>query len=873
MHLPAPRLRLAAVFALLLTAFPAPAVILKLVPLKEVLEKEELIFVASVDKVDPDKPAVVFKFEEKLKGEIPFEKIPVNLTGDTEAKKGDHTKVMFDRLEPGRKLIVFTTKEDKLYSAFVFMEGTWFQIQGTLDADGKTVRWSFLHCEPYLRRTFKGTTAELKKVVEDGLAKKAEPPKPNPDEKPGYGEPLKKKCEGTGDREQETGDRRQGTGDRGQNVGAGCLSPVPCSLSPVPLFGVIPSFVLVGPLAIIAALFPGVAARMAVGMKRWRAFLIIASMNSTLALVYFFLYEHLPNNWASSLRTFTVYLLLVTAGGLVWAGRRYRRMAGEEPAITGVPRKNEFYALGGLTLLVGLIVASVRFFGPWSTAIELPMREFTFIGIALLVATLYAGYRTLTAASDKRPDGTDPAVRLSLSGECVGLGTLFLCGLTAVLLGGSGSTSFVSGTEAGDADDTFGPRLVGQGRAFDGPGGHQPFKTRSGQTVDVTVFEVPEAGQVMSSITVSGNRLYFGAGKATSFRTWGYVVCMDRDTGKVNWKFGGPNQLKQVFCSPTVADGKVYCGEGLHTDTGCRLFCLRADSGEPAWENPFTTGSHTEGTPRVADGKVFFSAGDDGLFCAAAATGAKKWQFPDPAGDLHIDTPPTVVGGRVFAGSGYGTYALLCIDANSGKEVWRTKVPLRSFGQPLVPGKFAFYGIGTGNLTQEVEGDEKTPAGAVMCVEAATGKEVWKYDLTRSVHTSLAADAFSIYATSRDGYVHCLDRKTGKLRWKTGIGGAVTAGAAVATAGGFPVAVYAVSREGNVVCLNPQTGKVAWQKQLPGFQWRGDEGDSVFATPAVVTTETPTGSKRTIYIGGMTVAENTLKKTCAVFRFEDELGE
>ena len=65
---------------------------------------------------------------------------------------------------------------------------------------------------------------------------------------------------------------------------------------------------------------------------------------------------------------------------------------------------------------------------------------------------------------------------------------------------------------------------------------------------------------------------------------------------------------------------------------------------------------------------------------------------------------------------------------------------------------------------------------------------------------------------------------------------------------------------------------MAWQKQLPGFTWK-DVGDDVFCTPTVVVTETPTGSKRTIYIGGMTVAENTGKKTCAVFRFEDEIGE
>jgi outer membrane protein assembly factor BamB len=227
-----------------------------------------------------------------------------------------------------------------------------------------------------------------------------------------------------------------------------------------------------------------------------------------------------------------------------------------------------------------------------------------------------------------------------------------------------------------------------------------------------------------------------------------------------------------------------------------------------------------------------------------------------------------VADGRVFAGSGYDTFALLCFDAGSGKEVWRTPVPYRSFGPPLVSGAVVFYGLGTGNLTLDVEGDEKEPAGAVVSLDAATGEVKWKYDLGRSVHAPLAADGFSVYACSRDGHVHCLDRKTGKLRWKTQIGGAVTAGAAVAAGGGVPVAVYAVSREGNAVCLNPHTGRVVWQQQLPGFHWNGQDAYAVFSTPAVVTD----GTKRTIYIGGMRLAKNSEAKAAAVFRFDDEIG-
>src|SRR5262249_34502088 len=147
------------------------------------------------------------------------------LTGDDDAKKADDTKIMLDRLEPGRKLIVFASKKGKRYNAMAFLEGTWFSLQGTIDDDGKTVRWAFLHCEPYLRRTYAGTTAELKEVMEGGLEKKAAPPGVNEKEKPVYGPPVEKK-------------------EKKCSIGGGAL------------FGVIPSFAAIAPMAIIAALFP-----------------------------------------------------------------------------------------------------------------------------------------------------------------------------------------------------------------------------------------------------------------------------------------------------------------------------------------------------------------------------------------------------------------------------------------------------------------------------------------------------------------------------------------------------------------------------------------------------------------------------------------
>jgi outer membrane protein assembly factor BamB len=471
------------------------------------------------------------------------------------------------------------------------------------------------------------------------------------------------------------------------------------------------------------------------------------------------------------------------------------------------------------------------------------MREFTFIATALFLATLYACYRAATHTTD----GPTPPMRLSLSGETVGLSCLFLCGFSTVLLS--------QGSEPGRPQINVADN------------GNVKF-------IKHDVFEIAGADQVMSGFAVGGDRLYFGTSTLKLSSQDGCLFCIDRHTGKVHWKFEADDDLQPVFSTPTLADGKIYFGEGLHEHKNCRFFCLDAISGKPAWSDPFKTASHTEGTPLVQNGNVFFTGGDDGLFCADAKTGAKKWQSGGKEKGLHIDGPPAAAGKRVFAGSGLYTNAVFALDAETGSELWRTPVALRSFGPPLVIDDRVVYGLGTGNMLSDTfkyreEGDkleEKEPAGAVICVEAATGKLAWQFDLPKSVHTSLAADGLYVYAASRDGCVYCLNRKNGKLRWKMPLGITLTAGPAVAAdEDGFPIAVYAVTTQGTVACLNPHTGKPFWVRDLN--ELTGKIVNHVYATPTIVTE----GKKRTIYVGALVKNRNNATKTAAVFRFEDEL--
>ena len=90
-----------------------------------------------------------------------------------------------------------------------------------------------------------------------------------------------------------------------------------------------------------------------------------------------------------------------------------------------------------------------------------------------------------------------------------------------------------------------------------------------------------------------------------------------------------------MYSSPGVANGRLYIGEGMHGNSESKLYCLDATTGERLWR--FGTKGQIESSPCVADGRVFFGAGDDGVYALDAASGAKLWHFER---GLNIDSSP-----------------------------------------------------------------------------------------------------------------------------------------------------------------------------------------------------------------------------------------
>jgi outer membrane protein assembly factor BamB len=862
---------------LLVFVSPAFGVIERIYPLKSVLSDAELIFTVKVDALDPDKPSVVFTIDEDLKGKAPFRKMAVNLTGDAEAKKGKQTPQFLKRLAPKLALVIFAVKNGKDYVAFGYSNGTWFQMRGQ-KGDGEAVRWSFNHFEPYLRRTFKGSTKEMQQAVIDGLSGKKEPPEPDKKEKPGLGPEVKK-----GESKSEPRKPNARASDFGFQISDSTGGPRTV-VTAGPVFAVIPSVLIGGPLAVLAMLFPTVFG----GWKRWLAVISVACTVSTLYFVQWLFSGALAGTWWGGPSALWLGMALVTVIGAVWAWRRdlaRRLVSGSNPGAP--PGKMEFsvlivLSLVGAGLLIYARVSHQALVGPaW-----MPVVPFA---VGAWAAGLYVAYLRWR---DRRQVPV-PSSGLQVTGEVGivatdGLSRSRSAGGTAIM---EGPPRQIAAREIGESVRrppvaTEAVMLTAMvfactvlGAAVQQSVGSQSELFERGDPANnsgeftltvgklVWTFRAPGKGSIASSPLVAGDRVYVGADhKVTSPFGCGAVYCLDAANGDMIWMFNNDGDMKPVsISSPCLAEGRLYIGEGYHDDSGCKVYCLDAAKGTKLWE--FETTSHTESSPVVMNGRLYIGAGDDGLYCLDAVRGDKIWHFEG----LHIDATPTVVDKRVYCGSivgvEYQKTQIFCLDAATGDAIWRVDTDLPAAGTPIVDSQHVYFGLGNGRFGDPAE----KPAGAILCVRADSGQEVWRRQASNSILASPSADAQSLYFASASGRCYSIDRADHRPRWNDTLAGPIMARPALSRCGccGAPTTLHVLAgnRTGTALlyCLNAADGRIHWRIDLAAQARMPVE---LISSPTVIVRPSARGESRRIYFGAtLQGAANT----GVVYCFEDQL--
>lgn len=145
-------------------------------------------------------------------------------------------------------------------------------------------------------------------------------------------------------------------------------------------------------------------------------------------------------------------------------------------------------------------------------------------------------------------------------------------------------------------------------------------------------------------------------------------------------------------------------------------------------------GGHS--TPALVEGRLYAHARqgeDEVVLCLEAESGKEVWKdtyaapyTPDPTAKTHGKGPfssPSVAGGRVFT---FGISGVLsCLDAKTGRVIWRQdfrdKFPVTypEWGASMSP-------LVTGDLCVVHAGGKDK--GAIIAFEAATGKPRWSWE-------------------------------------------------------------------------------------------------------------------------------------------------
>src|SRR5262249_4286427 len=148
------------------------------------------------------------------------------------------------------------------------------------------------------------------------------------------------------------------------------------------------------------------------------------------------------------------------------------------------------------------------------------------------------------------------------------------------------------------------------------------------------------------------------------------------------------------------------------------------------------------------------------------------------------------------------------------------------------------------NVFEDEDKEKGKPTGALLCVHARTGKELWRYPVDNGVLKAAVADRKHVYFGSRDGHCYCLRRTDGKLVWKKQLDSAVVASPALARCPRCQDALrlYVMGSAGRVSCLDPATGSAYWTFNL-------GKSTHLSSTPFQAVERTPQGERRCLYFG------------------------
>lgn len=352
--------------------------------------------------------------------------------------------------------------------------------------------------------------------------------------------------------------------------------------------------------------------------------------------------------------------------------------------------------------------------------------------------------------------------------------------------------------------------------------------------------------RLYSRPAVANDRVYVGTAA-------GQLRCFDVNTGRLHWSFAATDWIRarpyvdgqrvifaqmdgQVCCledrgdhaavawqervgtHPVYAD--LVCADGrlLVSAANLTLWCLDATSGAISWSQPLldhariedrvfaadelACGGWYQSKPTAADGKVFVGTPSHFVCAYHHETGTELWRFEVGGA---VSGAPAYADGKIFIGQQGGEEYFYCLDAHTGRPLWRQNLGWVWASANVAAGRVYVAGVD----------------GYVSALDAATGHIIWRYRTGSSTAPEPPVDAGRVFFGSWDHYVYAFAADSGALLWQFHTGGSPDSGAPIAHGG----RLYVPMGGKRLCCIDAASGHVIWEYRLT-------EGD-MNASPAL----------------------------------------
>lgn len=299
---------------------------------------------------------------------------------------------------------------------------------------------------------------------------------------------------------------------------------------------------------------------------------------------------------------------------------------------------------------------------------------------------------------------------------------------------------------------------------------------------------------IRSSPVIGNGMVFFG-----SFD--GKVYSLDVESGRKLWEF---NTESSVEASPILLKDTIYVGSlsGI-------LYSLDARSGKQRWtyetRNRIAGSANWTQLKREKEYMIFVGSYDNMLHCVDSKKGKKIWTF---ATQHFINGSPALYGADpealVFGGCDAQVHLVSVVD---GAPLGQIDAGSYIAASVAVSGANAFCGNYTGRL---------------ISIDLSRRKIIWEYGADgygAPFFSSPAIDDERVVIGSRDGGIHCVDRKTGEKIWIYMTGGEVDSSPVICGD-----RVVAGSTDGRLYIIRLDDGAELWSYEI---------GAGITSSPAV----------------------------------------